>query len=214
MQLGVLKVNHVPPAWSFNHKNATEFKIASTIVIHPLLRDCLYRNLYRYRHMLVIDLDEVLVPYNHSDYHVLFAELRQLWPNKKSFQFASRDFFPEFQNESESDPETKSSTLLSRRRYVITGERPKSVHEPFYCRKWFNAHRCDKFYKVPHHIAMIHHFRNRCFSFDYQIVNRGTFTHDACAEMAKRTLLDSSLLSFKRPLIERVNAVCQQLNLF
>ncbi len=37
--------------------------------------DCLYRNLYKYKYLAILDLDEVIMPQKHEDWHEMLAHL-------------------------------------------------------------------------------------------------------------------------------------------
>ncbi len=39
--------------------------------------DCLYRNLYRFKYLVVVDLDEVIVPRLDKDWHGLLNRLEE-----------------------------------------------------------------------------------------------------------------------------------------
>ncbi len=42
------------------------------------LNDCLYRNLYKFKYLAVVDFDEVIVPRQNKDWHGLLRSLEAM----------------------------------------------------------------------------------------------------------------------------------------
>ncbi len=40
--------------------------------------DCLYRNMYKFKYLAVVDFDEVIVPHHDKDWHGLLGRLEAL----------------------------------------------------------------------------------------------------------------------------------------
>ena len=59
---GILKVHDIPPPKNGHTKD--EVNVASAISIN----DCMWKNMYRYKYVLIIDFDEIIVPKFHSNY--------------------------------------------------------------------------------------------------------------------------------------------------
>ena len=71
-------------------------KLAST----ASLNDCQLRNVYRYRYIVVIDFDEIVVPRFHSNYSQMIDHIRRKYElpyPAYQYQFVNTYFFTEFE---------------------------------------------------------------------------------------------------------------------
>ena len=89
---------------SKSNSGRDSIKLAST----ASLNDCQLRNMYRYRYIVVIDFDEVIVPLLHSNLSQMIRHSRQTRSRAAvhSFSFRNTYFFKEFQ------PDVKQPTYL------------------------------------------------------------------------------------------------------
>ena len=63
-KIGVLKFHQLPPPlthYDVNDRNAVDLSMRVS------LNECMYTNMYRYKYIVVIDLDEIIVPYTTRD---------------------------------------------------------------------------------------------------------------------------------------------------
>uniref|UniRef100_A0A8C5MXK0 Glycosyltransferase family 92 protein n=1 Tax=Leptobrachium leishanense TaxID=445787 RepID=A0A8C5MXK0_9ANUR len=67
------------------------------------LNDCLYRNMYRSKFVLLNDIDEIILPVMHHDWPSLMESLQQHHPETSVFQFENHDFSTS-SNDSEMNP--------------------------------------------------------------------------------------------------------------
>ena len=65
----------------FNHNRHPE---------HIALNDCFFRNMYDFRYVVPLDLDEVIVPVKHKDWHDL---IRHLERNRTADAYLFRNFY-------------------------------------------------------------------------------------------------------------------------
>lgn len=56
------------------------------------LNDCIYRNMYRSRFVLLNDIDEIILPFRHQTWGTLMDELQQQNPGVEIFQFENHIF--------------------------------------------------------------------------------------------------------------------------
>ncbi|XP_039620412.1 uncharacterized protein LOC120536101 isoform X2 [Polypterus senegalus] len=56
------------------------------------LNDCLYRNMYSSSYLVLIDQDEIIVPYKHDNWRDLIEALRKATPSANIFRFTNRIF--------------------------------------------------------------------------------------------------------------------------
>ncbi|KAG2455424.1 GGTA1 galactosyltransferase, partial [Polypterus senegalus] len=56
------------------------------------LNDCLYRNMYSSKYLVLIDQDEIIVPYKHNNWRDLIDSLREVTPGANIFRFSNRVF--------------------------------------------------------------------------------------------------------------------------
>ena len=57
----------------------------------PVLNDCMYRNMYRYRRLVVTDIDEMIVPRIHANYTTMLEAIDAVYVNLFLEQFAMRN---------------------------------------------------------------------------------------------------------------------------
>ncbi|XP_061106084.1 uncharacterized protein LOC133133849 isoform X2 [Conger conger] len=56
------------------------------------LNECIYRNMYRSRYVLLNDIDEIIMPYQHANLHLLLEDLQHQQPNVAVFLIENHIF--------------------------------------------------------------------------------------------------------------------------
>ena len=183
------------------------------IQMSPVLNDCMYRNMYRARKLVVTDLDEMIVPRTKGNYKEMLEAIDKAQPNyhpAKSYMFRNDYFFFELpQTESESK---KLLTLRYQHRLNPSphGYSVKSITDAQSCICLHN-HYCwkkTKLHDTSGHttyvnvdLAMNQHYK-KCH-----------FGKEKCDSMMKENVLDSTMVRFKDKLVTRVSEKLKELNL-
>lgn len=203
---GMLRLWHMPPV-------KPEYTIKGADLNSPAAyNDCMLRNMYRYRFIVVLDFDEVIIPNKRCNYTQLLIKIDQ---NKKlrkpwrSYTFRNVYHFLESPID-ESQPKYLRS-MRYRKRIEPSGYlfAPKSFIDPRKCLSVFNHYCWIRFpnlsgpftIDVPTNIAMSHHFR-KC--------NLGKKT---CEKFWKDSFDDQIVLQYKTKLDKRVRKVLETLNM-
>ena len=203
--LDVLKVHKQPPP--FNNTPQAE---SVRLLVYTSLNDCLYRNMFRYRYLVPIDLDEIIVP---TTAPTLLALMQSIdgYPNV-SVTFNSRNYFKDYPRDV-TQPDllpTMQHRNFSANKMVV---RPKVIHNPRLC-PLVTQHKChsdDRRVKVFNkNKAKVHHYRTTCVSHDHN--NHRKWSAERCAELAAAQHTDDDVLRFKDELLKRVQIVHKQLN--
>jgi hypothetical protein len=221
---GWLKVHHMPPPVPelvkptiFNGtasppKFMSPPSYSSVKLSSPAsLNDCLLRNVYRYRYVVVIDFDEFIVPRFHNNYQQMVDDIDRkyrLRDRPYTYTFANTYFFLSFQQD-----QTQPSylrTLRYRRRVPPSGHglAPKSFVDPRSCLSVFN-HYCLRPLRsssttlvhihVSPDIARSHHYRYCGFS------------NKTCTEYFEHEIQDDVTLRYKHKLKAAVKSVLDDL---
>ena len=201
---GLLRVFAMPPP-------VADFSVKGIKLSSPAsLNDCMLRNMYRYRYIVVIDFDEAIVPRIQRNYTELLKAIdrqERLSESSPSYTFRNAYFFSEFPVD-----ETQPRYLKTLRRryrappssYLYT---PKSFIDPRTCLSVFN-HYCWKRFPLPSKrwtidvstsLALTHHYR-KC-----------GFGRKKCETLAEQRVLDNATLPYKRQLDASVRAVLKEL---
>lgn len=201
---GVLRhVMHPPP---FTHSDDAE---SVRLLIYSSLNDCLYRNMYRYRFLMAVDLDEIIVPATLNSYNDMMHSF-SAYPNI-SLKFNSANYFLEYTRD-----DTQPSLLpamqyrkFSRNRSV---QRPKVIHNLRNC-DILTQHKCEPITAklVPESVGTVHHYRAHCVSLDH--TRHQTWSQGNCTILAQNTETDNAVLRFKNELISTVSSVHTALGL-
>ena len=202
---GLLKLHDLNPPMPFKR---SEQYFASLSVRLIGLHDCLYRALNRYRFMIVVDLDEILVPYKHKNYHDLMMFIQKKHRvnlMKRNPNFSPKYFYrvlPRYKNES-----SLSVALQYRNAARIRMATPKSIYNPRACHD-LNEHWCmpRPRWTVPVKLGTVHHYRHKCNN-----VNQGPLKFVNCSRIAETCKRDDSILRYKDSILQRVTSVHQKL---
>ena len=176
------------------------------------LNDCMYRNMYRYKWIVGVDFDEVILPNSIQDYRSLLQTIDKNSTKKyagvKSYTFRNAYFWIGCGGELQ----TPKNSIMMRhvRREPANGHlfAPKSILSPMTCISLFN-HYCYHRFPVKNKpftvdvspaIATSHHYRK-------------IKSHKNCDALKSKGIEDRSLLQWKPKLEERFNAVIKDMKL-
>ena len=177
-----------------------------SLVTIAYFNDCMLRNMYRYKYLIVIDVDEFLVPRTTSNFTGLFAAidakegLKEQW---YSYTFRNTYFFAHFPEDT-SQP-SYLRTLRFRHRiepspFLYAG---KSAVDPRRCLSVFNHYCYIRFPNTPSRwtidvdpeLARSHHYR-KC-----------EFKSDTCRNYVSNKTLDDVMRRYEDELKQRVFSV-------
>ncbi|KAJ1146444.1 hypothetical protein NDU88_012720 [Pleurodeles waltl] len=80
---------HVSQRWKHSSSGATNIGYYGQVAA---LNDCLYRNMYRTRFLLLNDIDEIILPFKHKDWHSMMEVLQEQYPSAATFLFENHVF--------------------------------------------------------------------------------------------------------------------------
>ena len=204
---GLVRLHQMPPP-QFDYS-----KMGAKLSSPASLNDCMLRYMYRYKYIIVIDFDEIIVPRLDENYHDMLARIdkeHKLGEPWLSYTFRNLYFF----NDHAPQAGPSYSTMLRYRKrnkdpsgYLFA---PKSFIDPRRCESVFN-HYCYIKFKNSHtpkkwtidvntDIAMSHHYR-KC-----------SFKRDECDKMISEAEQDDVMLRFNSSLITRMSKVFKDLN--
>ena len=165
-----------------------------------VLNDCMYRNMHRYKFMVVVDVDEIIVPHKDANYSDMLRRIVRTSRSTSVDHMAFRNayFFLDFPPD-ESQPR-ELATLRHHTRTSLSrpGVAVKSIVNPRACVSLQN-HFCAT--RTPHDstvlmvdadVALNHHYK-RCH-----------FTSDECAHQLLVNVDDVATLHFRDKLVDRV----------
>lgn len=223
---GVVKLYQFPPPVDNYPLNSTYD--VTQMAVRATVNDCLLRNIYSYEYALIIDKDEVIVPYLSTQYSDLFNHLLYNLPNadiSTGFMFRSLDFYLDFQQANSSHVPDEDNILITSKytEYTKASNRFKAVINPRLCLLAHN-HECmyqvfwdsirDK--QVPIEIASVHHYRRTCSqgygstSGRKKQVNR---SEDCREKIQGETYFNSHLMRFTERILNRVLLVLDNLSI-
>lgn len=168
----------------------------------PVINDCMYRNMHRFRKILVIDLDEMIVPYMFDNITQMLGHIESLIPEPhpaRAYAFRNAYFFLDYPQD-ESQPENLLTARFNKHVEVSEmGYASKSIIDPLscvcmhnhYCWQWTPLYeRQDVLVEVAAGFGVNRHYK-KCHL-------------DNCAElMAGEPHTDNRMLALK-PLIVKV----------
>ena len=110
----------------------------ATILLNmsPSLNDCLYRNLYRYKKIIVTDFDEMIVPRTHGNYSALISAIDVMYPTDhlaKSYMFRNVYFFTDLAPDVHQPWYLMTSRFLHHVKPSDRGYSAKSITDPSAC---------------------------------------------------------------------------------
>jgi hypothetical protein len=187
--------------------------------------DCLYKNLYTYDYLALLDIDEVIMPIAHKNWSQLMSAVQKMSLAKKNFTRASYNFRnvyflddlgtdEEQMKHREHEPGIprylhmlqhvyRSKNYTKPGRFVKcfhNTERVVSLHN-HYPRKCFGY--CTT-YAVDTNVAHLQHYRKDCVG---QLKN-------SCKDYRAYTIRDTTIYKYKEELIQRATNVLNKLGFF
>uniref|UniRef100_T1J425 Glycosyltransferase family 92 protein n=1 Tax=Strigamia maritima TaxID=126957 RepID=T1J425_STRMM len=185
--------------WQLDMESQKEIR---TEGLFAALNDCLYRNMYQYRYLLMIDLDEYIVPHRNDSLRQMVAHLMQRVDPKKvgSFSFMNSFFYLQWPNDSLSEGLTAPLVSLTKTRrrakFHPHKQRSKCIVLPEYVIEMGN-HFVWEFLpghgtiNSPPDVGFLHHYRV-C-----------EFGGSDCIKT--QWVTDRTMYKFKDEIIDRVN---------
>ena len=177
--------------------------------------DCMMRNMYRYKWLVVIDHDENIIPWKANNLLDLLTESRpQTQPHVQTLflHVPERIFLPrKFPEDKKKPAYLKTLRLRHRANYSGWYVGSKSIVSPMFCFNLFN-HYCwtrlplykgvvTKFVVPP--MAASHHYR-KCGKF---------YGTGPCEKLYQQKTLDNVMLRFEKNLTARVVPVLKKLGI-
>jgi len=204
---GILEIRQIPPA-------VEDYSIKGIKLGAPAsLNDCMMRNMYAHRFIVVVDFDEFIVPRIHNNYmdmirYIDRSENRAFSHHTYSFRNV---FFFKYFPQDETQPKILSTSRYqyrsqpSRYRYLT-----KSFVDPRRCKSVLN-HYCHVLFPnsgslgvdVNTSIAVSQHYRSNC-----------SLGKAKCPYYNKEIVVDDFMLKYKDILLSRVSAVLNEIGIF
>jgi len=200
---GLVDLRHLPP--SVDDYSEEGIRLSSP----TSLNDCMMRNMYSTRFIVVVDFDEIIVPRKHSSYSTMLAHIdRTLGLNISYHTYSFRNaYFFTFHPEDETQPPYLRTQRLRRRsppNVYLFGT--KSFVDPRRCLSVFN-HYCWILFggsevglpplgtsvDVDVEIGLNHHYRYKCPA-DEQV----------CLAYNENSVIDNTMSRMKDELNRRV----------
>ena len=178
------------------------------------LGDCLYRNMYRYKYIIAIDFDEIIVPVKMRSYKELLQHYENSThhnPLKLSLQFDSHGYYKD-QIPDLTQPRRLPS--MQYRRHSFDQLRPKLIHNPRLCH-YMVQHFCYPKKSKPvnrRSVASVHHYKSYCLE-PHTGTDPGPAVRKQCRKQQNATSVDEAVLMFKDELLQRVDLVYSQLGM-
>ena len=188
-RIGILRVHRMPPA--VHDVTMDGVKLSSP----ASLNDCMLRNMYRYRFVVVIDFDEHIVPKLDDTYRDMMVRIdadNRLPVPFHTYTFRNAYFFLDLLPDMTHSSSLRSAIYRKRVEYSRKGFSPKSFVDPRQCLSVFN-HYCyhrlvqtgPAYLDVNSSIAACHHYR-KC-----KLANNG------CRNIANESMIDDTAIRFK-----------------
>src|SRR6218665_3399261 len=198
-QKGILELREMPPAVEDYSNKGIRLGCPAS------LNDCMMRNMYSHRFIVVVDFDEFIVPRIHNNYldmleYIDRSENRATSHHTYSFRNA---YFYKYFPEDESQPKVLSTLRLRHRAQPSEYQyAPKSFVDPRRCKSVFNHYCYVRFpnsgslsVDVNTSVALSHHYRSSC-----------PLDKTKCEKQWKEQVVDDVMLKYKDMLLSRVSA--------
>lgn len=145
---------------------ATEVK-SSELLQPAALNDCLYTNMYSYDYVLVIDVDELFIPVEHTTLDQLFDDYVEAHSNL-FHRIVSISSPWAFYYTEENEVVNTSKVLELTQIFSYPTARGKAITKTWLC-PYLGQHACAvdnqgyrNKYKLPFSVARVHHYRSKC----------------------------------------------------
>ena len=203
---GILKIRQMPPPVDVFSREGSKLGSPAS------LNDCMLRNMYRYRFVVLLDFDEIIVP-NSKDYFNYTVMLDAIDRHGKrnsrwqSYTFRNTYFWYDF------PPDKAQPTHLNTLRYRTRLPpspgtfAPKSFIDPRHCVSVFNHYCYIRFPNSPKEwttfvspdFGRSHHYK-KC-----------NFDRKRCLAMSADRQKDDTMLRYKESILERTTKVLRML---
>jgi hypothetical protein len=187
---------------------------AILVNMSPVINDCMYRNMLRYRTILTTDVDEMIVPRRHDNYMEMRHHVLQMMGTNDltpSLLFRNVYFFVDF--DSRVNDHSSVFNITQRMTPSTIGYSAKAFTNPLTCiglQNHFCWKRVPRYdvqgwkINVPAYIAMNHHYK-KCH-FDAYLHRSGV-----CSLMLANRLNDTAMNMYKDVIQQRINIIQMQL---
>ncbi len=197
--------------WNLNMISQKEIR---TEGLFAALNDCLYRTMYRFKYVLMIDIDELIIPYKHQNLLSMLKALNQINTDRTgAYSFRNAFFYSQWPNDNsiENNIPYPLTTLLKTRRKTelnIHKQRSKCIVIPEMIQEMGNHFVWEfsptkSMVNVDPRIANLHHYRVCEFGGDDCVKSSSTI--DRRIHFWKEDLIDS--------IKERINNMSKHCNI-
>ena len=203
---GMVKVHNAPPplpSWDYWPKK---------LAVIAALNDCMYRNMYRYNHTIVIDFDEVIVPQKHLTYDEMFENINSFHKgkhaNRPALQFRNAYFFLDLPPDEDLPKALTSQRYRHRTKISPPGYSVKSITNPrkcvvmmnHYCRNTLPGNKGKLSMDIDPKFGLNQHYK-KCH------------LGKECKKMLNETVKEDTMLRYKAQLTENVKEQYKKLNM-
>ena len=184
----------------------------------PVINDCMYRHMHRAKKILVIDMDELIIPRHNYSLHAMVDTIERMEPayhSARSYLFRNAYFFYDFVPDTKQPFQLSTLQYRSRLNVSILGYSAKSIIDPRSCFAMHN-HYCwgvNKLYNdgeqmayVEPEVALLHHYK-KCH-LDVFEVKPGE-----CRRVMQVEIKDNIMLRYKKQLRVAVDKHLKKLHL-
>ena len=157
------------------------------------INDCLYRYASQYEYIMVIDLDELIIPHGDDTLIELLARAKKYHPNAAAYTFETAWHLESF-GPSSADEVGYLHTQKYRKRTHPMKSQPKSIFhtDRIVTANWHtnvlitNIHGVvGNMYLPSDEYGFVHHFRKIC-----------KYEKEKCEQLAKETMVDEAVISY------------------
>ena len=184
----------------------------------PVINDCMYRNMYRYKHIAILDFDEFMVP--HANFTLLelirhMENIEEVYHPTRSYVFQNAYFFFDHKPDTTQPEHLRTMRYRTRQTENVIGYSAKSIINPISCFAMHN-HYCwgvNKLYEngnhmsfVPPSIGLLHH---------YKMCHLDTFNvkPGECQNLTRTGIQDDTMLKYKDKLLQAVDKRIEMIGL-
>ncbi|XP_046915320.2 uncharacterized protein LOC124495918 [Dermatophagoides farinae] len=216
---------HQPNLPGFRHlylKNKLTNKRQNELIPY---NDCLYRNLYSYNYVALLDIDEVIMPLKHSNWSDMMAEVQRLSLMEKNYTRASYNvrnvYFLDDLNHNEEQMHHEAHEagiprylhmlqhVYRSQNYTKPGQYVKCFHNTERAVSLHNHFPLNCFgtcttYSIPIELAHLQHYRKDCVG----------PLKKSCKEFRQYTTRDTTIFRYKHELVQRTTHVLKTLGFF
>nr|XP_027201491.1 uncharacterized protein LOC113795502 [Dermatophagoides pteronyssinus] len=216
---------HQPNLPGFRHlylKNKLTHKRQNELIPY---NDCLYRNLYSYDYVALLDIDEIIMPIKHSNWSDLMAEIQRLSLMEKNYTRASYNvrnvYFLDDLNHNEEQMQHEAHEagiprylhmlqhVYRSQNYTKPGQYVKCFHNTERAVSLHNHFPLNCFgtcttYSIPIELAQLQHYRKDCVG----------PLKKSCKEFRQYTTRDTTIFRYKHDLVQRTTHVLKTLGFF